>query len=79
LHHRNAVRILNQAFMSDTIQNKRSRASLERELQKSRHDSVIAMRKGDFRMVARLTNEVARIHRVIIDLDGQFHEQRQNV
>jgi hypothetical protein len=52
--------------------NRPSRAALEESLQKARHESVIAMRKGDFRAVARLTNEAAQINRSIIELDGDF-------
>ena len=46
-------------------------ADLELELRKVRQNSLIATRKGDFRTVARLTIEAARLKRQM-DLESGF-------
>jgi hypothetical protein len=38
------------------------RQSLQREINDKRQASLIAARKGDYRMVAKLTTEVARLN-----------------
>ena len=38
---------------------------LQRQLQKVRHDSLIATRAGDFRKVAQLTLEASRLNEII--------------
>jgi hypothetical protein len=38
------------------------RPSVEKELQKIRHASLIAVRAGDFRKVAQLTREAAKLN-----------------
>ena len=42
--------------------------SLKRELEKTRHASLIASRNGDYRLVARLTKEAARLNQELNSL-----------
>jgi len=56
--------------------NKRKKDKLEEltrlteHLQRVRHDSLEASRRGDFRAVARLTCEAARLNRLILLTEG---------
>ena len=43
------------------------KTALQRELQQLRHQSLIATRTGDFRKVAQLTLEVARVNRLLVE------------
>jgi hypothetical protein len=47
----------------------RSFSDLEKELLSIRQQSLIAMRKGDYRAVAKYTNEAARVNRLITEMD----------
>jgi hypothetical protein len=50
-------------------------AILARELQKTRHDSLIAMRASNFRKVAELSVRAARLNRELQEARG---EERSN-
>ena len=54
----------------------RSRPELERELQALRQQSLIAIRRGDYRSVAKFTNEAARINQLIVHLDNAENAHR---
>jgi hypothetical protein len=43
---------------------------LTEHLHRVRHDSLAASRRGDFRAVARLTCEAARLNRLILAAEG---------
>ncbi|MHC1768659.1 MAG: hypothetical protein AB9869_30995 [Verrucomicrobiia bacterium] len=45
-------------------------AQFTQELQQVRQDSLAATRRGDFRAVARLTGEAARLNRLILAAEG---------
>ena len=45
-------------------------ANLNEHLQRVRHDCLSASRRGDFRAVARLTCEAARLNRLILLAEG---------
>jgi hypothetical protein len=45
-------------------------ATLRRELQQVRQQSLAASRKGDFRTIARLTCEASRLNRAILAAEG---------
>ena len=53
--------------MNDHADLARKRQSLTQELAKIRRSSMDASAKGDFREVARLTMEAARINRAIVE------------
>jgi hypothetical protein len=42
-----------------------SRISLEKELQKALHDSLVAARQGDYRKLAQKTAEATRLHHAL--------------
>ena len=44
--------------------------ALNQQLQRVRQDSLAASRRGDFRAVARLTCEAARLNRAILASEG---------
>ena len=44
---------------------------LRRELEKTRHASLIASRKGDYRLVAKLTKEAARLNQELVSLQTE--------
>lgn len=44
---------------------------LQLELRRVRQQSLIAMRKGDFRAVARFSSEAARLNRLLLEADDQ--------
>jgi hypothetical protein len=46
---------------------------LELELQKTRHESLIAARTGDYRRVAQLTVEAARLNQQLVE--AKVHQE----
>jgi hypothetical protein len=55
------------------MQTEMIRQSLQKEINDKRQASLIAARKGDYRMVAKLTTEVARLNqslRAAAETDG---------
>jgi hypothetical protein len=56
--------------MNDTLTLKalvKQQLDLELELQKTRHDSLIAARRGDYRRVAQLTVQASRLNQQLTD------------
>jgi len=53
--------------MLKTLLAESDKNALQRELQQLRHQSLIAARTGDFRKVAQLTLEVARVNRLLLE------------
>jgi len=53
------------------------RSAAQRELQQLRHQSLIATRTGDFRKVAQLTLEVARLNRFLLENTATTDRDRQ--
>ena len=47
---------------------------LREELAKTRQASLIASRDGDYRLVARLTKEAARINQELVSLQTEFSQ-----
>jgi hypothetical protein len=67
--------------MNDTAELKASvqrQKDLELELAKTRHDSLIAARSGNYRRVAQLTVEAARLNQRLTDakVDQEIAEVR---
>ncbi len=56
--------------MTQVREQAESRAQLNAELQRVRQQSLAASRMNDFRAVARLTREAARLNRAILQVDG---------
>jgi hypothetical protein len=57
-----------EAFLMASISSAQwDKSAAQRELQQLRHQSLIATRTGDFRKVAQLTLEVARLNRFLLE------------
>ena len=61
--------------MNELAQLARQRQSLTEELIKVRRSSMEASQRGDFRAVARLTVEAARLNRAITEARAKEEEQ----
>jgi hypothetical protein len=55
----------------------RSLPELEKELSNIRQQSLIAMRRGDYRAVAKYTNDAARVNQVIAEMDDRWARPRR--